>query len=68
MILESGARFDVINEKKKAKKGKKYINSGVIIFDRAERIKNYSFMDFPMGGTEMAVSFAIDFTASNGNK
>jgi hypothetical protein len=66
MILESGARFDVINEKKKAKKGKKYINSGVIIFDRAERIKNYSFMDFPMGGTEMAVSFAIDFTASNG--
>ncbi|OUM69092.1 hypothetical protein PIROE2DRAFT_57614 [Piromyces sp. E2] len=66
MILESNAKFDVINERKKAKKGKKYTNSGVIIFDRVERVKNFSFMDFPMGGTEISVSFAIDFTASNG--
>jgi len=60
--------FEVINEKKKAKKGKKYVNSGVIKFENINRIKNFSFLDFPMGGTEIAVSFAIDFTASNGSK
>ncbi|ORX44169.1 Copine-domain-containing protein [Piromyces finnis] len=68
MIFESGAQFEVINDKKKAKKGKKYTNSGVITFDKINRIKNYSFMDFPMGGTEIAVSFSVDFTSSNGNK
>jgi len=67
MIMEQ-SRYQVINEKKKAKKGKKYTDSGTISFDKVERIKNFSFMDFPMGGTEIAVSFAIDFTASNGNK
>jgi len=58
--------FEVINDKKKEKKGKKYTNSGVITFNRIDRIKAYTFMDFPMGGTEIAVSFAIDFTGSNG--
>jgi len=65
MLFEKGASFELINEKKKAKKGKKYTNSGVFTFD-IDRYKTYSFMDFPMGGTEIAVSFAIDFTASNG--
>jgi len=67
MIMENG-KFDIINEKKKQKKGNKYTNSGVITFKRVERTKNFTFMDFPMGGTEIAVSFAIDFTYSNGNK
>jgi len=60
--------FDVINEKKKAKKGNKYTNSGTFTFDKIERTKEYTFVDFPMGGTEIAVSFAIDFTSSNGEK
>ncbi|OUM61541.1 hypothetical protein PIROE2DRAFT_12454 [Piromyces sp. E2] len=32
------------------------------------RIKPYTFMEYPLGGTEIAVSFAIDFTLSNGYK
>jgi len=67
-MLYDQRTFEVINEKKKAKKGKKYKNSGIISFENINRTKPYSFLDFPMGGTEIAVSFAIDFTASNGNK
>jgi len=67
MMMEQKS-FPLINDKKKAKKGNKYTNSGVLNFDRIDRTKNFTFMDFPMGGTEIAVSFAIDFTASNGNK
>jgi len=35
-----------------------------------ERIRDtpFTFMDFPMNGTEISVSFAIDFTSSNGKK
>jgi len=66
MLFEQKS-FEVINEKKKAKKGKKYTNSGVITFNRIDRIKEYTFIDFPMGGTEIAISFAIDFTGSNGS-
>ena len=29
--------------------------------------KAYSFLDYVRGGTELACTFAIDFTASNGN-
>ena len=59
--------FEVINEKKKSKSDS-YKNSGTIIFDRIEVVgPPLSFMDFPMGGTEIVVTFAIDFTGSNGN-
>jgi len=54
-------------KRKKAKKGSKYKNSGVIKFENLTRVRKYSFIDFPMNGTEVAVSFAIDFTASNGD-
>jgi len=60
-------KFEVINEKKKSKDG--YKNSGMVIFDRIDIVDPpLSFMDFPMGGTEIAVTFAIDFTGSNGAK
>jgi hypothetical protein len=60
--------FEVINEKKKSKSDS-YKNSGTIIFDRIEVVgPPLSFMDFPMGGTEIVVTFAIDFTGSNGLK
>jgi len=65
-VLFEQNTFELINEKKKAKKGSKYKNSGVIKFENLTRVRKYSFIDFPMNGTEVAVSFAIDFTASNG--
>jgi hypothetical protein len=66
-VLFEQNTFELINEKKKAKKGSKYKNSGVIKFENLTRVRKYSFIDFPMNGTEVAVSFAIDFTASNGD-
>ncbi|OUM58205.1 hypothetical protein PIROE2DRAFT_64578 [Piromyces sp. E2] len=57
--------FEIINEKKKKKDS--YKNSGVLTIKLEKvRTKGYSFIEYPYGGTEMAVSFAIDFTGSNG--
>jgi len=65
-ILEK-KEFELINEKKKRKKGSEYNNSGILKIDIEKiRVKPYSFVEFPYGGTEFAVSFAIDFTGSNG--
>jgi len=66
MILEK-KKFELINDKKK-EKNEKYTNSGVISFDKFIRNKDYTFMDFIMGGTEISLSFALDFTGSNGRK
>jgi len=66
MIMKQ-KKFEIINDKKKAKK-EKYTNSGVMVFDRFILNKDFKFMDFIMGGTEIAVSFALDFTGSNGRK
>jgi len=61
--------FPIINEKIKNKKEDSYENSGTLVFNIEKiRTKEFSFMEFPYGGTEIAVSFAIDFTGSNGNK
>jgi len=68
-MIKQGLTFNIINSKKQAKyqkKGKPYKNSGILSFENVEIIKDYSFMDFPMGGTEISVIFAIDFTGSNG--
>jgi len=54
-----------INIKKKGKKG--YKNSGEIRLTHLQQRKAYSFLDYVRGGTELACTFAIDFTASNGN-
>merc|ERR1719450_395963 len=54
-----------INPKKKGKK--KYTNSGEIHLTYLQIRKSYSFLDYVRGGTELACTFAIDFTASNGN-
>jgi len=68
-MIKQGLTFNLINSKKQEKykkKGKDYKNSGVISFDSIELQQEYSFMDFPMLGTEIKVVFAIDFTGSNG--
>ena len=46
---------------------KSYKNSGEIHLTYLQLRKAYSFLDYVKGGTELACTFAIDFTASNGN-
>jgi len=58
--------WELINGKKK-KKNKKYRNSGVLIFNSIEMIKQYTFLDYIMGGTQINLVVAIDYTASNGD-
>merc|ERR1712038_1143563 len=58
--------YDCINEKKKKKKGPKYKNSGSVTLNYISIVKNYSFLDFIQGGTQVNFTVAIDFTGSNG--
>uniref|UniRef100_A0A3B4ZN83 Copine-3 n=1 Tax=Stegastes partitus TaxID=144197 RepID=A0A3B4ZN83_9TELE len=60
------AEFDCINSKKKQKK-KGYKNSGVIIIKQCKIVKEYTFLDYIMGGCQINFTIAIDFTGSNGN-
>jgi len=61
----SSNNFSCMNAKKKGKKS--YKNSGEIHLSYLQQRKAYSFLDYVRGGTELACTFAIDFTASNGN-
>ncbi|XP_067144459.1 copine-3-like isoform X1 [Centruroides vittatus] len=56
-----------INKKKKERKGSSYKNSGIIYLSSCKVIKNYSFLDYIFGGTQINFTVAIDFTGSNGN-
>ncbi|KAM8731211.1 copine-3-like isoform 1-T1 [Acanthopagrus schlegelii] len=60
------AEFDCINSKKKQKK-KGYKNSGVIIIKKCMVVKEYTFLDYIMGGCQINFTIAIDFTGSNGD-
>lgn len=73
--LQKKSEWPLINPKKKSKRyelllscanrGSRYQNSGVLHFSiRIE--KAYSFLDYIMGGTEINLMVAIDFTGSNG--
>jgi len=80
--IKSQKKFELINDKKKEKSEKKekeraakekksndkkkYSNSGWFIFNRIDIREDQSFSCFTLGGTEIAVDFAIDFTNSNG--
>ena len=46
---------------------KSYKNSGEIHLTHLQQRKAYSFLDYVRGGTELACTISIDFTASNGN-
>ncbi|VDO87098.1 unnamed protein product [Heligmosomoides polygyrus] len=58
--------WSLINEKKRAKKGDKYKNSGTLEFNGAQILKQHTFLDFIGGGTQLDFAVAVDFTASNG--
>ncbi|XP_036376796.1 copine-3-like isoform X1 [Megalops cyprinoides] len=60
------AEFDCINMKKKQKK-RNYKNSGVVSVKVCQVVKEYSFLDYIMGGCEINFIIGVDFTASNGN-
>ncbi|XP_039982800.1 copine-3-like isoform X2 [Xiphias gladius] len=60
------AEFECINSKKKQKK-KRYKNSGIIIIKQCKIKKEYTFLDYIMGGCEINFTIAIDFTGSNGD-
>ncbi|XP_035475385.1 copine-3 isoform X1 [Scophthalmus maximus] len=60
------AEFECINSKKKQKK-KGYKNSGVIVIKQCKVVKEYTFLDYIMGGCQINFTIAIDFTGSNGD-
>lgn len=47
-------------------KGRRYKNSGVILFNRITEHTQASFLDYVQGGLNLKLMVAIDFTASNG--
>uniref|UniRef100_A0AAX7V3K3 Copine-3 n=1 Tax=Astatotilapia calliptera TaxID=8154 RepID=A0AAX7V3K3_ASTCA len=61
----SPAEFECINSKKKQKK-KSYKNSGVVIY-LFQVVKEYTFLDYIMGGCQINFTVAVDFTGSNGD-
>ncbi|XP_073163540.1 copine-2 isoform X8 [Lepidochelys kempii] len=58
--------LECINPKKQKKK-KNYKNSGVIIVKSCKITRDYSFLDYILGGCQLMFTVGIDFTASNGN-
>ncbi|XP_076850730.1 copine-3 isoform X2 [Brachyhypopomus gauderio] len=62
----SPAEFDCINAKKKQKK-KNYKNSGVVSVKLCQVVKEYTFLDYIMGGCQINFIVGIDFTGSNGD-
>ncbi|XP_033125258.1 copine-3-like [Anneissia japonica] len=58
--------WECINPKKKAKK-KNYKNSGVIFLTESKIKRQYTFLDYIFGGTQINFTAAIDFTGSNGD-
>ncbi|XP_067434043.1 copine-3-like isoform X1 [Thunnus thynnus] len=61
----SPAEMKCINPKKLKKRG--YQNSGVILFKRCQVEKEFTFLDYIMGGCQFNFTIAIDFTGSNGD-
>lgn len=61
----SPAEFECVNPKKLKKKD--YKNSGVICIRRCELVKEFTFLDYIMGGCQINFTIAIDFTGSNGD-
>jgi len=59
--------YEVINEKKRQKKGSKYTNSGTVQLNSIKIESNPTFLDFIQGGLQVNFTVAIDFTGSNGN-
>ena len=57
----------IIVEKKRAKKGSKYKNSGTLVVQQSSLRTEVSFLDYIRGGCNLSLCVAVDFTASNGD-
>ncbi|XP_069509555.1 copine-2 isoform X1 [Ambystoma mexicanum] len=57
---------ECINPKKQKKK-RSYKNSGIIIVKSCRIARDYSFLDYILGGCQLMFTVGVDFTASNGN-
>ncbi|XP_055582444.1 copine-2 isoform X3 [Falco biarmicus] len=62
----SPLELECINPKKQKKK-KNYKNSGIIIVKYCKITRDFSFLDYILGGCQLMFTVGIDFTASNGN-
>uniref|UniRef100_A0A8D0BB15 Copine-2 n=1 Tax=Salvator merianae TaxID=96440 RepID=A0A8D0BB15_SALMN len=62
----SMVEFECINPKKQKKK-RSYKNSGIIIVKSCKITRDYSFLDYILGGCQLMFTVGVDFTASNGN-
>jgi hypothetical protein len=56
----------IINEKKRAKKGNKYVNSGELIVNGMQITPLPSHLTYLQGGLRLRFTAAVDFTESNG--
>ncbi|KAJ7331873.1 hypothetical protein JRQ81_014053 [Phrynocephalus forsythii] len=62
----SPVEFECIHPEKKRKK-KSYKNSGIVRVKACKIEKEYSFLDYIMGGCQINFTVGIDFTGSNGD-
>ncbi|XP_065898751.1 copine-9-like [Dysidea avara] len=62
----SVTQLDLINQTIKAKKGRKYHNSGILYFHHVRATPTHTFVDYLRGGCEINLVIAVDFTGSNG--
>ncbi|XP_025913353.1 copine-1 isoform X4 [Apteryx rowi] len=64
--LDKKVEFECIHPEKKQKK-KSYKNSGIIRIKSCKIERDYSFLDYVMGGCQINFTVGIDFTGSNGD-
>uniref|UniRef100_A0A914YTN4 C2 domain-containing protein n=1 Tax=Panagrolaimus superbus TaxID=310955 RepID=A0A914YTN4_9BILA len=64
LINKQDVDLPLVSEKK-AKKNKKYTDSGTLHFHKVYCWHDFTFLDFISGGTELDFTVAIDFTKSN---
>ncbi|XP_063062946.1 copine-3-like isoform X2 [Engraulis encrasicolus] len=60
------AEFECVNMKKKQKK-RSYKHSGIVSVKHCEIVKEYTFLDYIMGGCQLNFTVGVDFTGSNGD-
>ncbi|XP_022094532.1 copine-3-like isoform X5 [Acanthaster planci] len=63
---KSQVEWECINPKKKLKK-KNYHNSGTVFLTKCEVKRQYTFLDYILGGCQINFTVGIDFTGSNGD-
>ncbi|XP_042366291.1 copine-3-like isoform X2 [Plectropomus leopardus] len=59
------AEFECVSPKKLRKRN--YKNSGIIAVKSCQVVREYTFLDYIMGGCQFNFTIAIDFTGSNGD-